>query len=72
MERTARGKHEGGDAKWEEEKLGSYRTSELRLVEIQEILCRDTIGEDQCHALAENHEHDIEEWWFKHQSDHPG
>jgi hypothetical protein len=39
MERTARGKFEGGDAAWEEERLGSYSRSEVRLVEIQEKLC---------------------------------
>jgi hypothetical protein len=31
MERTARGKFEGGDAAWEEERLGSYSRSEVRL-----------------------------------------
>jgi hypothetical protein len=39
MVRTARGKFEGGDAAWEEERLGSYSHSEVRLVEIQEKLC---------------------------------
>nr|CAD7402044.1 unnamed protein product [Timema cristinae] len=41
MERTSRGKFEGGDAAWEEEKLQSYSTSEVRLIEIQENLCAD-------------------------------
>ncbi|XP_017772120.1 PREDICTED: cysteine-rich with EGF-like domain protein 1, partial [Nicrophorus vespilloides] len=36
MERTEKGKFEGGDAAWEEEKLKSYSKSEIRLVEIQE------------------------------------
>lgn len=30
MERTARGKFEGGDADWEEKKLGSYMHSEVK------------------------------------------
>ena len=48
MERTARGKFEGGDADWEEKKLRTYANSEVRLVEIQEKLCTDlTRGEDQ-------------------------
>ena len=48
MERTSRGKFEGGDADWEEKKLRSYSNSEVRLVEIQEKLCSDVSkGEDQ-------------------------
>lgn len=71
MEKTEREKHGGGDAHWEEKKLGSYKTSELRLVEIQEMLCHDiSRGELQCLTLAEEHEHDIEYWW-KHQDEHP-
>lgn len=71
LEKTARGKHDGGDAHWEEKKLGSYKTSELRLVEIQEMLCNDIgRGEQQCHHIAEEHESDIEYWW-KHQEEYP-
>lgn len=70
MDRTARNKFDGGDAAWEEEKMGSYRNSEVRLVEIQEKLCSDLEkGEDQCHNLVEEAEHFIEEWWFKKQQD---
>lgn len=68
MDRTERGKHDGGDAAWEEQRLGSYKRSEIRLVEIQESLCKELFsGEDQCHALAETNEALIEEWWFKKQ-----
>ncbi|CAH1715246.1 unnamed protein product [Chironomus riparius] len=71
LEKTERGKHEGGDAHWEEKKLGSYKTSELRLVEIQEMLCTDIVrGEQQCHTIAEEHESEIEYWW-KHQEEFP-
>ncbi|XP_037912939.1 cysteine-rich with EGF-like domain protein 2 isoform X2 [Hermetia illucens] len=72
LEKTARNKHDGGDADWEEKKLGSYKTSEVRLVEIQESLCQDlTRGSDQCHSLASDNEHLFEEWWFKHQAEYP-
>lgn len=68
MEKTARGKFEGGDTAWEEEKLRSYSKSEVRLVEIQENLCKGSDrAADQCHALAEETESDVEEWWFNHQ-----
>ena len=37
-----RGKFEGGDAAWEEKNQGSgYAKSEVRLVEIQEDICKD-------------------------------
>ncbi|XP_055642832.1 cysteine-rich with EGF-like domain protein 2 isoform X2 [Toxorhynchites rutilus septentrionalis] len=72
LKRTERSKHEGGDAAWEEERLGSYKTSELRLVEIQERLCQDVgRGEDQCHQQAEELESLIEEWWKEGQNTHP-
>ncbi|XP_046460090.1 cysteine-rich with EGF-like domain protein 2 isoform X1 [Daphnia pulex] len=71
MERTSRGKFEGGDADWEEKKLRSYANSEVRLVEIQEKLCSDlSKGEDQCHNLAEAHESLIEDWFLNHQKLH--
>ena len=41
MERTARNKFEGGDTDWEEKNMGSYKTSEVRLIEIQERLCSE-------------------------------
>ena len=42
LERTERGKFEGGDAAWEEKNQGKgYSTSEVRFVEIQEKLCYD-------------------------------
>lgn len=70
MERTARSKHDGGDAAWEEQRLGSYKRSELRLIEIQERLCGDVQrGEDQCHAFAETNEPLLEEWWTQHQDE---
>jgi hypothetical protein len=54
MERTARGNFEGGDAAWEEERLGSYSHSEVRLVEIQEKLCSSVErGKDQVSIIIE-------------------
>jgi hypothetical protein len=54
MERTARGKFEGGDAAWEEERLGSYSRSEVRLVEIQEKLCTNVErGKDQVSIIID-------------------
>jgi len=68
MDSTARNKFDGGDAAWEEERLGSYSRSEVRLVEIQEKLCSGVErGKDQCHALAEEVEQYIEDWWFHEQ-----
>ncbi|XP_014233062.1 cysteine-rich with EGF-like domain protein 2 [Trichogramma pretiosum] len=72
MDKTSRGKFEGGDSAWEEDKLGSYKTSEVRLIEIQENVCKDLDhGETQCHSLAEELESEIEEWWFKKQETDP-
>ncbi|KAK6635664.1 hypothetical protein RUM44_000918 [Polyplax serrata] len=64
MEKTSRGKFEGGDAAWEEEKMGSYASSEVRLIEIQENLCSEIEkGKFQCQGLAEENEGLFEEWW---------
>lgn len=69
MLRTIRGKHEGGDTRWEEENLRSYADSEIRLVEIQEDLCNElTTGKAQCLKIAEDSEGDIEDWWFNHRN----
>lgn len=67
MDETSKG-FEGGDAAWEEEKLGSYARSEVRLVEIQEKVCSDVEeGKAQCYALHEEYDSDIEDWWLNHQ-----
>ncbi|XP_038209124.1 cysteine-rich with EGF-like domain protein 2 isoform X1 [Zerene cesonia] len=65
LERTARGKYEGGDAAWEEEKLKkSYKRSEMRLVDIQDGICKEESKHSvQCHHVAEKAEEFIEEWW---------
>ncbi|KAH9629455.1 hypothetical protein HF086_015785 [Spodoptera exigua] len=65
LDKTSRGKYEGGDAAWEEAKLKSYARSEVRLVEIQEGLCSELkIHQDACYAVAEESEQVLEKWWF--------
>ncbi|CAG0920111.1 unnamed protein product [Notodromas monacha] len=64
IERTSRGKFEGGDTAWEEKKQGSYARSEVRLIEIQEELCHETsTAQYQCTQLASDNEHLLEDWW---------
>ncbi|KAH8329125.1 hypothetical protein KR074_004083 [Drosophila pseudoananassae] len=72
LERTKRG-HGGGDTAWEEEKLRSYKNSEVRLVEIQEKLCSDAsvTNKDHCHNLANEHETLIEDWFTHKQGEQP-
>ncbi|XP_059052202.1 cysteine-rich with EGF-like domain protein 2 [Achroia grisella] len=70
IDSTSRGKHEGGDAAWEEAKLKSYARSELRLVEIQEGLCSELKKhESDCYVLAEEGEQFLEKWWFRDDPD---
>lgn len=65
LDKTSRGKFEGGDAAWEEAKLKSYSRSEIRLTEIQEGLCSEVkIHQDACYAIAEEAEQILEKWWF--------
>lgn len=54
MERTARYNFEGGDTAWQEQKLGSYATSETRFIEILETLCQKT--EFECNVFVEESE----------------
>nr|XP_049693880.1 cysteine-rich with EGF-like domain protein 2 [Helicoverpa armigera] len=69
LEKTSRGKYEGGDTAWEEAKLKSYARSEVRLVEIQEGLCSELkIHQDACYAIAEESEQVLEKWWFNKDS----
>lgn len=65
IDKTARGKFEGGDAAWEEARLKSYARSEIRLVEVQEGLCSELRKhQDPCYAIAEEAEQALEKWWF--------
>ena len=59
LERTSRGKYEGGDTHWEEKKLGSYANSEIRLTEIQEQLCSElSAGKDEVFSQLSCVSHD--------------
>lgn len=71
LERTARGKYEGGDTAWEEEKLKkSYKRSEMRLIDIQDAVCREMNKYSvNCHHMAEKAETFIEEWWMQDPDD---
>lgn len=72
MDRTKRNKFDGGDAAWEESKLSSYANSEIRLAEIQELLCTDVEeGREQCYSNNEVWEVYVEEWWPRHSSNLP-
>lgn len=65
LEKTSRGKFDGGDADWEEKKLTTYARSEVRLVEIEEGLCSELKKfKDQCYDFIEDAEQMLEIWWF--------
>ncbi|CAB0018883.1 unnamed protein product [Nesidiocoris tenuis] len=66
MARTNKRHFGGGDTAYEEEKLGDYAVSEVRLAEVQEGLCADVKrGQNQCFKLAELWESNFEDWWPK-------
>lgn len=72
MTRTAREHFGGGNTAWTEKNLGSYATSETRLVEIQEGLCEeDKATRDVCHTLAEIWEQHLENWWLRDRKTFP-
>lgn len=80
LEKTANQHFAGGDTAWEEKNLGKYKTSETRLVEVMEGVCKKrTLGntdkyshvkelEFKCSALFEDAEESVEEW-YKSQQD---
>uniref|UniRef100_A0A915DA12 UBA domain-containing protein n=1 Tax=Ditylenchus dipsaci TaxID=166011 RepID=A0A915DA12_9BILA len=73
----------GGNTDWEERKLGKFKTSETRFVEIMEYVCKkdskvSLIGKDSvkdlqfnCHTLAEEQEEHLENWFFNRQDRQP-
>lgn len=64
MSRTNKKHFGGGDTAYEEEKLGDYVISEVRLTEVQEFLCSDVKrGQSQCYGLAAEWESHLEDWW---------
>jgi hypothetical protein len=62
FEETSNSGYNGGSTAWEEEKLGSYANSEVRLVEIMDSVCS---SDRECHKFVEDYEEDVEKWWFK-------
>jgi len=55
----------GGNTAWEEKSLGTYETSETRLVEILEKAAKKC--DYKCGSLLEDQEEYLEEWFFKRQ-----
>ncbi|CAI5449121.1 unnamed protein product [Caenorhabditis angaria] len=80
LKNTARNHFAGGDTAWEEKNLGKYKTSETRLIEVLEGVCKkSTISnidkfhgisdlEFKCASLVENYEEQVEEFYYNHQS----
>lgn len=64
LDKTKKKNFEGGDVAWEEKKLGKYKTSETRLVEILESYAC-TKDNHKCNSLLEEKEESIYEWYNK-------
>uniref|UniRef100_A0A1B6K8T9 Saposin B-type domain-containing protein n=1 Tax=Graphocephala atropunctata TaxID=36148 RepID=A0A1B6K8T9_9HEMI len=71
MERTGGYSYGGGDSAWEKEHLGSYVTSEIRFIEIQEGMCDNVINKYMCVRLSELWEDYLETWWLHGRQDTP-
>ncbi|XP_053572603.1 protein disulfide isomerase CRELD2 [Bombina bombina] len=69
LEDTANKNFGGGNTAWEEKTLSKYESSEIRLVEIIENLCDSS--DFECNHMVEEHEEQIEKWWFKMKKKYP-
>ncbi|XP_018109853.1 cysteine-rich with EGF-like domain protein 2-A isoform X1 [Xenopus laevis] len=69
LENTAKKNFGGGNTAWEEKTLSKYESSEIRLVEIIENLCDSS--DFECNHMVEEHEEQIEKWWFKMKKKYP-
>ncbi|KAM4676671.1 protein disulfide isomerase CRELD2 isoform 2-T2 [Discoglossus pictus] len=69
LEDTAKKNFGGGNTAWEEKTLAKYESSEIRLVEIIENLCDSS--DFECNHMVEEHEEQIERWWFKMRKKYP-
>ncbi|UMM29389.1 hypothetical protein L5515_011773 [Caenorhabditis briggsae] len=79
LKKTARHHFAGGDTAWEEKNLGKYKTSETRLIEVLEGVCKKSslpnidkfTGiselEFKCASQLEKHEETIEEYYYNQQ-----
>lgn len=68
LEDTAKKNFGGGNTAWEEKTLSKYEISEIRLVEIIDNLCDSS--DFECNRMVEEHEEQIEKWWFKMKKKH--
>ncbi|XP_053319270.1 protein disulfide isomerase CRELD2 [Spea bombifrons] len=66
---TAKNNFGGGNTAWEEKTLSKYESSEIRLVEIIENLCDSS--DFECNQMLEEHEEQVEKWWFKMRKKYP-
>jgi len=71
MDKTEKHGFGGGNTDWEESRLGSYSKSESRLLEILDEVCESVSKESVCHAMVEEYENDIYQWWYKKTSEQP-
>eukprot|EP00794_Sanderia_malayensis_P005917 gene5917-6603_t len=71
MQETKNHNFGGGNTDWEESRLGTYAKSESRLLEILDTVCDKVSKESTCHAMIEEYESDIYEWWEKKTSEQP-
>ncbi|KAG9490094.1 hypothetical protein GDO78_005797 [Eleutherodactylus coqui] len=69
LELTSKKNFGGGNTAWEERTLSKYESSEIRLVEIIENLCDSS--DFECNLMVEEHEEQIEKWWFKKRNKYP-
>ncbi|KAJ8301451.1 hypothetical protein KUTeg_020438 [Tegillarca granosa] len=62
LETTKKSNFGGGNTNWESKTLGTYKTSETRLVEIiDNHLCQEN---KECHMMLEEHEELLEKYYF--------
>ncbi|CAJ0930971.1 unnamed protein product, partial [Mesorhabditis belari] len=81
LKKTANKHFAGGDTAWEEKNLGRYATSEVRLIEALEGVCKKSSLDSsdkflsvkdlefKCAQILEENEETIEKWYYKHQAE---
>ncbi|XP_077971172.1 cysteine-rich with EGF-like domain protein 2 isoform X2 [Styela clava] len=70
LDKTKKKNFEGGDVAWEEKKLGKYKTSETRLVEILDTYACSK-SNHRCNTILEEKEEKIEFWYKNLQDEKP-
>ncbi|MFH4973913.1 hypothetical protein AB6A40_000622 [Gnathostoma spinigerum] len=83
MKKTENQHFGGGNTEWEEKKLGRFATSETRLVEVMEYICKVKQLEEstkfsgiqnleyKCQSMVEEYEEHIENWYHHKQHSDP-